>query len=125
MTAGVSSANAAPSHHNTGPVSTGCATDARTIRTFGVDATTWVDVRYSPKCGTNWLRFSNNAKTGWLKITSDWNPSVPVEKYVNPGDSVYWSNQVYAPGSTCITVQASIRSGWPGTWNATAPLRIC
>lgn len=69
----------------------------------------YVEVRYSPSCGTNWVRTHNyiSAGTSAKTIQRKAAPSF----YENELDTGYgWSHsmQVYAPGATCVTVQVSL-----------------
>jgi hypothetical protein len=88
---------------NSDPISTGCSKDAYTAAQAPVAyqngvSTGWIQLRYSPHCGTNWAR--------WVKTTSDDGlATVQVclnHVFVHCSDqysayvSLEWSNQIYA-----------------------------
>lgn len=98
-------AQAAPSGD---PLSTGCANGAQTIWENTYFGSGKVEVRYSPSCGTNWVKVTNAAgrqseagiasqASGW-----QWSPS-----YGN-SPNAYWTPMVYAPGSACVTFRVKI-----------------
>ncbi|UYF97173.1 YjfA family protein (plasmid) [Rhodococcus aetherivorans] len=117
-----SSAQAAPRSGD--PLATGCATNATTIWKRTIDFVT-VEVRYSPACGTNWVRVSGatnrQAEAGVWSPHNGWQWSPSYGKA--PGQ--FWTPMVYAPGSTCINFQA--RFSKIGVWGMhdTGVLRLC
>lgn len=111
-----SPALAGPEHHNTNPATTGCATGSSAIATRpvtdGSGATvTTVEVRYSPSCGTNWIRLYNPVPgtTAYKSIRVQGGAWLPVE--ADPGTVWSYSMQVYAPGSSCIEFSVTIQGG--------------
>lgn len=93
------------------PQATGCANGASTIWQH-----TWlgygtVEVRYSPNCGTNWVRVSGAtgrpSEAGIYSGASGWvySPSY----FSSP--SQYWTWMVSAPGTACITFYAKLVDG--------------
>lgn len=111
----VGTAHAGPQHHGTNPASTGCATGSYAIASHPVRdgagaVVTNVEVRYSPSCGTNWVRLYNPvagttahkairvAGGAWLPDEADY------------GQVWSYSMQVYAPGSTCIEYSVTIEN---------------
>jgi predicted small secreted protein len=108
----------------TNPHTTGCAADAITIATRTVSSPQayygTMDVRYSPTCGTNWVRanIAGNSTTievvkiikryssqpdghgGWLGYYSNH------ETDIGAGSS--FGMQVYAPGATCIEAGVAV-----------------
>ncbi|WP_157084152.1 DUF2690 domain-containing protein [Millisia brevis] len=100
-------ASAAPTSGD--PLSTGCANGAQTIWQQQVLGGGTIQVRYSPACGTNWVRISGatnrqseagiySARTGWR-----YSPSY------GRSPSTYWTPMVWAPGSECVFFYAKIQ----------------
>lgn len=108
---GPTPAFAGPEHHGKDPVASGCNSDAKTIGTRGIHDT-WIEFRYSPRCGTNWIRWPQLKGEAYTTLTSDWNKSSPVVMRQTGNGGAHWTPMVYAPGSTCLTYTA-LR----GTWN--------
>lgn len=92
-----------------------CAADAKTIRTVpmrppgGGAIVTYAEIRYSPMCGTNWLRINNPFRDGSHTV------QMSLRRVGNAGNMWYpnrqgllWTDNVYAPGSTCVEYQAII-----------------
>jgi hypothetical protein len=112
---------------NTDP-GAGCATGSQVIKTTPIvsDFTSaqigTMEVRYSPSCGTNWVRVNNsigyNAHKSIFIVggasddADDWGPG--------------WSYgmQIYAPGSTCVYVSAQIDDG-DTVLGQTGNIQIC
>ncbi|UVT27722.1 peptidoglycan DD-metalloendopeptidase family protein (plasmid) [Rhodococcus pyridinivorans] len=101
------------------PVAAGCTADAQIIarRNFSGMA---LEVRYSPKCGTNWLRIQNMRGSVRFYLKSDAYPQ-EVTSTQNGTGGTHWTNQVHAPGATCITAEATSLS----TGKGTGRFRIC
>lgn len=120
---GVSSgvASAGPEHHNGDPLGTGCANSlTKTIKTASVGSITY-EIRYSPTCGTNWVRIPKLHGTVYMLIRSDWGGQAQGGYQTGSGGS-HWTPQVYAPGATCITYWVQqIGGGDPATGN----VRLC
>ncbi len=113
-------AAAGSNHHQTDPLSTGCASNASTIRTGSVGGINY-EIRYSAACGTNWVRVPALSGTVYMLIRSDWGGNA-VGGYQTGSGGSHWTPQVYAPGSTCITYWVQrIGNGDPATGN----IRIC
>lgn len=95
------------------PMATGCNQDAYTAETFPViDESTQrktgiVEIRYSPKCGTNWIRvtsFINGIVEKMIGTAKE--PLNGIEADNGPG--VSYSYQVKAPGDECIEYRVAI-----------------
>jgi hypothetical protein len=69
----------------------------------------YVEVRYSPACGTNWVRTYDYTTVGasLKKIQRKASPAFSHAEYDTPSGWSY-SMQVYAPGTTCIYIGASL-----------------
>lgn len=100
----------------TNPANTTCANDARTLAgypkpiMYGTSQVGTYEIRYSPSCGTNWLRVNNWYPSGAAKVRMI---------FAREGGSGYritdetangamWTPQLYAPGSTCIAYQVFV-----------------
>ena len=113
-----SPASASAAHHNTDPLSTGCANGATTIHAGTVGSIAY-EIRYSAVCGTNWVRVPQLNGTVYMLIRSHWGGSA-VGGYQTGSGGSHWTPQVYAPGSTCITYWVQqIGGGDPATGNVT------
>lgn len=79
-----------------------------------------VTIRYSARCETNWVSVENTVKgaevvkrieranvVGWLPITV---ANHHAEEETDAGAGSSYSMQLWAPGDTCVTVSARIRS---------------
>lgn len=112
------SADAAP-YDGSNPVSTGCASNATTIAsrpikspqaTFGT-----MEVRYSPSCQTNWIRavlntnYANTVAVKWIERPAQGNLSTAGSVDSDAAQTSF-GMQLYAPGSTCITVSVDLTS---------------
>ncbi len=111
----VGTAHAGPQHHGTNPATTGCANGSQAIASHPVrDASggvvTNVEVRYSPSCGTNWVRLYNPVPntTAHKFIRTSGGAWLPDE--ADYGQVWSYSMQVYAPGSTCIEYSVTIEN---------------
>lgn len=112
---------AGPEHHNTDPLGTGCSNSlTQTIKTGSVGSITY-EIRYSPTCGTNWVRIPKLFGTVYMLIRSDWGGQAQ-GGYQTGSGGTHWTPQVYAPDSTCITYWVQqIGGGDPATGN----VRLC
>lgn len=104
--------------HGKEPVAAGCTADARIIATRQFAGMT-LEVRYSPKCGTNWLRIQNMRGSVRFYLKSDAYPQ-EVTSTQNGTGGTHWTNQVHAPGATCITAEAALSTG-----QGTGKFRLC
>ncbi len=128
LVVGVAPASAHPLDH-TNPSTTGCASGSYAIYSKAIKngaGTTigMMEVRYSPSCGTNWVRVNNY---GYGPVAGKM-VSVVGGAYDYVGDAyVGWSygNQLYAPGSTCIIVEGSIRSSSNTVIGSTGYIQLC
>jgi hypothetical protein len=121
------------------PVQTGCNAGAYTAATgyayrsgqsmFG-DNGIIIELRYSPRCGTNWTRLlftgsgapwvgvdlevirSNGAGIYGSKTVKSWSYSGPTQ--------TLWGNMVYAPSPICAQGYASV-DGWSYSWFGSTP----
>ncbi|PKZ63544.1 hypothetical protein CYJ73_20990 [Gordonia terrae] len=93
------------------PSATGCANGASTIWKNTYLGAGTVEVRYSPGCGTNWVRVSGatnrQSEAGIYSSYSGWQWSPSYSK----SPSQYWTPMVYAPGSTCVTFRVKMQNG--------------
>jgi len=110
---------------DTNPATTGCSTDAITIATRTIQSPQsqygTMEVRYSPSCGTNWVRATmlvpNSGYTvtkGIIRISSQPDGHGGWLGYyqnyeTDPAVGSSFGMQVYAPGSTCIDVMSTVR----------------
>ncbi|MFF3752548.1 DUF2690 domain-containing protein [Streptomyces sp. NPDC002018] len=111
---------------DTNPQTTGCAADAFTIGTRQIRSPQAVygtmEVRYSPACGTNWVRAVMSVPDGTSTVTKGIRrpSSQPdgqggwlgfYENYAtDPGVGSSFGMQVYAPGTTCVMAMAVVRN---------------
>lgn len=114
---------------NTDPAATGCSSGSSAIygKTIysGGTAIGLMEVRYSPSCGTNWVRVNNY---GYYPRAGKLIYVAPSGAYTYTGDSyVGWSYglQVYAPGSTCIHVEGTIRNSSDAVVGTTGVIQLC
>ncbi|MGN7132523.1 DUF2690 domain-containing protein [Rhodococcoides corynebacterioides] len=118
-----SPASAAPTSGD--PLSTGCANGAQTVWESYVFGGGTVQVRYSPSCGTNWVKVTgatNRAseagiwsnRTGW-----QYSPS-----YGRSPDA-YWTPMVWAPGSECVKFYAKLQLSTNGSLYQTGTKTLC
>lgn len=100
---GATPASAAPSHFNTLPYETGCATNKMALSTLETSLGT-ITVMYSRTCGTNWVEWSgypSNTSTG--KTLRTVGGAWTTAEYDTTGWA--YSRQVYAPLNTAIEVK--------------------
>ena len=112
---------------DTNPASTGCAADAITIATRNIASPQalygTMEVRYSPSCGTNWVRANMLASNPGFTVTKGiirfssqpdghggWLGYYQNYEY-DPAVGSSFGMQVYAPGSTCIQAMSVVRDG--------------
>ena len=113
---------AAPSHDRTNPVSTGCVKGAYVLSGWGTVNTKYNQVQgrmqlmYSPTCQTNWINVygdvSGNTYTASINVGPAPMGGALHASVKNIGSD--FSYQVYAPGSTCVTVGWSIHDNATG-----------
>jgi len=99
-------------YDGTNPASTPCANDAETLPgypkdIYSPDGTTEVgtyEIRYSPSCGTNWLRVDNFYPSGTALVRMLFGRDGASGYYLDDetANGDMWTPQVYAPGSTCV-----------------------
>ncbi|MEO8095646.1 MAG: DUF2690 domain-containing protein [Pseudolysinimonas sp.] len=112
-------------YDGTNPATTGCATGSYAIGSWpikvnGTGATVGtMEVRYSPRCGTNWVRV-NNTLAGYqaLKYISRASPWAE-QGEIDAATGWSYGMQYYAPGSTCVDVSGQIfrPSGGVNAWS--------
>lgn len=92
-------AAAAPSHFNTLPYPTGCASNVLALSSKNFRGGT-ATVFYSRTCGTNWIEWYGPAVETAKNIKSSYNNQWTAMEW----DYTRWaySRQVYAPGNTSI-----------------------
>lgn len=126
--------NAATGHwlDGTNPVTTGCASGSYAIWGKNMYANApyntyqgYMEVRYSPRCGTNWIRVYNAYASDaivWKTITRPAQGSLSAFSQTERDRGTGWSYgmQVYAPGATRISVAGLIStSPWVARASAT------
>lgn len=92
------------------PQATGCSADAYTVYTayvYGTGGATYVEVRWSPTCKTNWAR-TNGIRTN-IKAVQD---TGYTQGYSTNNGSYSWSKMIYSP---VRHVQACIWGSWGTT----------
>jgi hypothetical protein len=92
------------------PQTTGCAADARTIflsYVYGTGGGTWVEVRWSDTCRTNWAR-TNGVRTN-IEAVQDTGYR---QGYSANNGAYSWSRMIYSP---VRHVQGCIWGGWGRT----------
>lgn len=113
-------------YDGTDPASTGCATgsvDIKDVNLYIGGTSTlvgYMQVRYSPSCGTNWVRVYNIGTSDAVSKTFVQRPaqgSLPDSGPIGSADAYpggwAYGPQVYATGSTCIYAQAGlVTSAW-------------
>ncbi|MGV9718770.1 DUF2690 domain-containing protein [Rhodococcus pyridinivorans] len=120
--AGATPASAAPTSGD--PAATGCSANASNIWKRNINFVD-IEVRYSPKCGTNWIRVTGAQNR--QAVASVWSPKSGWQSSMSYGKapSQFWTPMVYAPGSTCILFQVKFsKIGQFGTYD-TGRLSIC
>ncbi|TSD93045.1 DUF2690 domain-containing protein [Skermania sp. ID1734] len=99
---------AAQAYPSGDPLSSGCANGSTQTISRAVVGGATIEVRYSPTCGTNWVRVSNvGGRASEAGINSPYSGWQWSRSYAQSPNS-YWTNQVYAPGNTCILWQARV-----------------
>ena len=110
------------------PSSTGCANDGQTIASFVVkdsypsgSAVAYNELRWSAKCGTNWVRmtatvgFSFTMKAKILNYCSGspnyGSPNYSASTYNPPAGTVIWTPMIYAPHNS-VTMEGSALAGF-------------
>ena len=78
------------------PVATGCANDAYTVAHVQLP---WVaqrlDLRWSPRCKTNWARMYLDAHPAWLRAVQL--PGGYTQGFSTSGGGNSWSKMIYSP----------------------------
>ncbi len=95
------------------PIQTGCASDAYTVSTqpiknSGGGTVGQVQLRYSPRCGTNWAKAVSSIGTAYVQAIVA-SPSDSAS-YSATSTSVY-TDMVYAPNGVCAVATGSINNG--------------
>jgi hypothetical protein len=95
------------------PMNTNCAADAYTVASnyvYGSGGTTYVEIRWSPTCKTNWARA--NFVTSNIKALQS---TGYTQGYSADNGAVSWSKMIYSP---TLCVEAVIWGGWGATETA-------
>jgi hypothetical protein len=95
------------------PQASGCSADARMVAVEGVYGTggeSWVELRWSPTCKTNWARV-NFAATSVKAVQS----TGYTQTYSGTNGSYWWSAMIYSP---TLCVKAVVSGGWGVTQTA-------
>ncbi|GAA5226976.1 DUF2690 domain-containing protein [Paeniglutamicibacter antarcticus] len=113
-------AQANPIYRGGDPLSTGCSNGAYTLTSWGLYNSKYgqyqgsVELRYSPKCGTNWIRVTSNTPGNQVsgQILTNYGAYGSYRQgsgatFNNPG--TLWSAMVEAPGNACVYVSATIK----------------
>ena len=95
--------------NNLDPVLTGCAVGAYTVR-MAVLPTAFIQLRYSPRCGTNWGRLISRGKSKqvYLVLVERIDGvAYGIKGLVGP---IAWTRMVYAPrvkARVCVSINGS------------------
>lgn len=95
------------------PQASGCSADAKTIATayiYGSGGTSWVNLRWSPTCKTNWAQ--SNVITSNIKAVQTGGYT---QGYSTNNGATSWSKMIYSP---TLCVKASISGAWGVTQTA-------
>lgn len=101
------------------PIQTGCASDAYTVSTRAVTnsgggVVGQVQLRYSPRCGTNWAKVTSSVGTANIEAevytVTDW-------AYYSATSTSVYTDMVYAPNGVCAYAIGAINGG---PWSSTA-----
>ena len=117
------------------PQSSGCSTGAYDVASwpaYDADGTyeANIELRYSPACGTNWVRVTqNDASYDMVAAISLDKPNGTFQtgdyaRGVNAGYAYWWTGMLSAPGSTCVLVYASSGDNMQPRLNWTTK-RVC
>ena len=85
------------------------------------------EVRYSPSCGTNWVR-AYTTLSGYSMdkiITRTSSPYYQTTPEFDPSPGWSYSPQVYAPGSTCIVAQVYMYPAGGGPFYGSSTHAVC
>ena len=95
------------------------------IKVGGTGATVgYVNVRYSPSCGTNWVTMYTSL-TGYTQAKGiDRASPIYFHYEQDPGAGSTFSPQVYAPGSTCISISGELWNS-SGTYATSGWIYVC
>ena len=92
---------------STDPLSSGCSNGASTIWSQTYLGYGKVEVRYSPSCGTNWVRITQAtgrpAEAGIYSASSGWQYTPSYQQ----SPDTFWTPMVSAPGSACVKFYAN------------------
>lgn len=97
------------------PEQTGCSADARTIpgtRTaiYGTGGESWVEIRWSDTCQTNWARTNASFVFGSVRAIQQ---TGYTQGYSSNNGTLAWSKMIYSP---TLCVKGSINGGWGYTY---------
>lgn len=111
------------------PQTSGCGGDAYDVGSWvaydysGAYQAT-VELRYSPKCGTNWVRvtqqnaaYSMNASIRLDKPNGTYTGNGDFARGYGNGYASWWTGMVNAPGNTCVLISVSGNSTAAQTLN--------
>ncbi len=115
------------------PQASGCSADAYNVASwpaydYSGTYQANVELRYSPRCGTNWVRVTqqNAAYQMTARLRLDISTASPGQfaRGVGNGYAYWWTGMLKAPGSTCVLVDVA------GTTSVTQTLnwptrRVC
>ncbi|MFJ4209769.1 DUF2690 domain-containing protein [Paenarthrobacter sp. NPDC089675] len=108
-------ANASADHNGRDPIATGCTSGAYVVSSWRLVNSRYNEVQgsiqlmYSPGCQTNWINLygtvNGNEYGAVVRVGTVPGGGMNAGFYNSGSD---YSNMVYAPGSTCVTVGYSI-----------------
>lgn len=100
------------------PQASGCSADAYNVASwpaYDYDGAykAKVELRYSPKCGTNWVRVTQ--QNAAYQMVASIRLDIPNGTYgpgtfargVGNGYAYWWTGMLKAPGSTCVLIDVS------------------
>lgn len=92
------------------PQAAGCSADAYSVASWPMYQNSGVyfgsvELRYSPKCGTNWLRGVVTDAVHFNMSLLIYGPTQQAQGF-SYGYSSFWSGMVSAPGNTCVNLSA-------------------
>lgn len=112
--AGAPSAHACSGDYCSGldPIATGCARDAYTVAHVQLPAVAQrLDLRWSPRCKTNWARMTLDHNPSWLRAVQL--PGGYTQWLGGRGGGNSWSRMIYSPVK-CVYAEVQTQS-W-GRW---------
>ncbi|MFJ1767911.1 DUF2690 domain-containing protein [Amycolatopsis sp. NPDC088138] len=96
------------------PESSGCSADAYTVVSARIPGTgSYVELRWSPTCKTNWARTSWNGDSPSTSLRAVQCATGYTQGYSTNNGSFWWSRMIYSPS-------LGVSARWSGSPGATA-----